>query len=182
MKKYKTMKIKLAVIFSLIGILTAVVFVALLLGGSRLAPGGIIKGLLHPGAGNMATTILWKIRMSRIFLGLLVGMGLAVSGCILDIGHQTEMMNLMKRLNSEQGLTAITVLHDLNLAGEYCNKLLLLDASNIVCSGIPAEVLTYQNIEKTYQTVVVVKQNSISQKPHIILVSAECMHPAEIKN
>lgn len=78
------MKKKLPVILSLLGILTAAVFVALLLGGSRLAPGEIIKGILHPGAGNMATTILWKIRMPRIFLGLLVGMGLAVSGCIFQ--------------------------------------------------------------------------------------------------
>jgi iron complex transport system ATP-binding protein len=91
----------------------------------------------------------------------------------LDIGHQVEMLNLMRKLNRERELTVITVLHDLNLAGEYCSRLLLLAEGSITCLGTPDEVLTYQNIEKTYKTVVVVKQNPISKKPHVILVSEE---------
>jgi iron complex transport system ATP-binding protein len=63
------------------------------------------------------------------------------------------------------------VLHDLNLAGEYCNRIALLNQGRIFKQGSPAEVLTYQNIEAVYRTVVVVKDNPLSSKPYVILVS-----------
>lgn len=88
----------------------------------------------------------------------------------LDIGHQIEVMDLVKKLNREQKLTIIMVLHDLNMAGEYCDRLILLNQGQIHSSGVPAEVLTYQNIETVYQTVVVVKENPMSGKPYIFLV------------
>lgn len=91
----------------------------------------------------------------------------------LDIGQQAAMLNLMRKLNREQGLTVIAVLHDLNLAGEYCSRILLFAEGRIACMGTPDEVLTYQNIERIYKTVVVVRQNPISQKPHVIPVSEE---------
>jgi iron complex transport system ATP-binding protein len=91
----------------------------------------------------------------------------------LDIGHQIAILDLIRKLNREAGLTVITVLHDLNLAGEYCDKLLMLDNGRIHASGLPKEVLTFQNIEKVFKTVVVVKDNPISSKPYIILVSKE---------
>jgi iron complex transport system ATP-binding protein len=91
----------------------------------------------------------------------------------LDIGHQVEIMDLIKRLNKENNITVLMVLHDLNLAGEYCDRLILLDEGKIHAMGSPKEVLTYQNIEKVYKTVVVVKENPITGKPYIILVPKE---------
>ncbi len=49
----------------------------------------------------------------------------------------------------------VMVLHDLNLASEYCNKIVLLNAGEIFKDGAPRKVLTYQNIETVYKTVVV---------------------------
>ncbi len=89
----------------------------------------------------------------------------------LDIGHQIQLLDLLKKLNKENNLTIIIVLHDLNLASEYCDSLLLLDKGRIYKQGSPVDVLTYQNIEKVYQTLVVVKENPISSKPYCILVS-----------
>lgn len=91
----------------------------------------------------------------------------------MDIGHQTELLDLLKKLNLEKSLTVITILHDLNLAGEYCNKLLLLDNGIVYSFGNPENVLTYKNIEKVYKTVVVVNKNPVSLKPFIIPVSAK---------
>ncbi|MFH1202260.1 MAG: ABC transporter ATP-binding protein [Candidatus Omnitrophota bacterium] len=91
----------------------------------------------------------------------------------LDIGHQIQILDLLKKLNRERGLTIVMVLHDLNLASEYCNRLVLLDEGKIFKEGSPYEVLTYQNIETVYKTVVVVNKNPISQKPYVLLVPRE---------
>lgn len=89
----------------------------------------------------------------------------------LDIGHQIQMLNLLKTLNQDKKLTLIMVLHDLNLASEYCNKILLLHEGKVYKEGSSEDVLTYQNIEAVYKTVVVVRKNPISLKPYVVLVS-----------
>ena len=65
----------------------------------------------------------------------------------LDINYQLEIMNLLCRLNKEEGLTILVVLHDLNLAAEYCEKLILLKEGEIYKFGSPKEVITADNIE-----------------------------------
>jgi len=89
----------------------------------------------------------------------------------LDITHQVEVLNLVQRLNDQLGLTVLMCIHDLNLAGEYCNQLVLINNGSIHLSGKPEEVLTYENIEKVYGTVVITKTNPLSGKPVIFLVS-----------
>jgi iron complex transport system ATP-binding protein len=89
----------------------------------------------------------------------------------LDITHQVEVLNLVQRLNEQLGLTVLMIIHDLNLAGEYCEQLVLLNNGNIQLIGKPEEVLTYENIEKVYGTVVVTRINPLSGKPVIFLVS-----------
>ena len=91
----------------------------------------------------------------------------------LDIGHQIQIMDLLKKLNRQNNLTIVMVLHDLNLASEYCNRIILLNEGMIFKEGSPYEVLTYQNIETVYKTVVVVIKNPISSKPYVVLVSGE---------
>lgn len=91
----------------------------------------------------------------------------------LDIGHQIQVLDLLKKLNKKNNLTIIMVLHDLNLASEYCNKIALLEEGKIFKSGTPEEVLTYQNIESVYKTVVLVNKNPLNNKPYVLLVSGE---------
>ncbi|MDP8292217.1 MAG: ABC transporter ATP-binding protein [Candidatus Orphnella occulta] len=91
----------------------------------------------------------------------------------LDIFHQVQILDLIKNLNREKELTVVVVLHDLNLASSYCDKIILLDEGKIFREGSPQEVLTYQNIEKVYKTIVVVKENPINLKPYILLVTEE---------
>lgn len=91
----------------------------------------------------------------------------------LDIGHQIQIMDLLKKLNHRNNLTIVMVLHDLNLASAYCNRICLLDEGKISREGAPEEVLTYQNIEAVYKTIVVVNVNPVTKKPNVILVPGE---------
>jgi iron complex transport system ATP-binding protein len=91
----------------------------------------------------------------------------------LDIAHQVQIMDLLKRLNRQNRLTIIIVLHDLNLASEYCSRIILFDQGRIFKDGTPEDVLTYQNIESVYKTVVIVNKNPLSSKPYVALVSQE---------
>ena len=91
----------------------------------------------------------------------------------LDITHQVGILDLIKRLNREFGLTVIMVLHDLNLASEYCHRLVLINQGKIHKVGSPEEVMKYRIIEEVYKTVVVVEKNPISSKPYIFIVSEE---------
>jgi len=91
----------------------------------------------------------------------------------LDIAHQAGMLDLIRRFNRTIGLTVLMVLHDLNLASEYCDKLLLLSNGKVYKQGTPDEVLNYKTIEEVYKTLVVVQKNPISKRPYILLVSEE---------
>jgi iron complex transport system ATP-binding protein len=96
----------------------------------------------------------------------------------LDIAHQVRVLDLIKGLNRKLGLTVFVVLHDLNLAGEYCDKILLLREGLLVGKGTPEEVLTYDAVEETYRTVVLVEKSPLSGKPHVFLVTGETMEVA----
>lgn len=91
----------------------------------------------------------------------------------LDIAHQVEILDLIARLNKELALTVIMVLHDLNLASEYCQRLVLINEGRIHKTGAPSQVLNYQIIEEVYKTLVVVEKNPISSRPYILIVSEE---------
>ncbi|MGH3938790.1 MAG: ABC transporter ATP-binding protein [Pseudonocardiaceae bacterium] len=65
----------------------------------------------------------------------------------LDIGYQHEILLLVRTL----GVTTLIVLHDLNLAARYCDRLVLLDRGAVVCAGPPEEVLTPQVLEPVYR-------------------------------
>lgn len=64
----------------------------------------------------------------------------------LDIQYQLELMRLISQLP----LTVVVALHDLNLAANYCQRLILLKAGRIAATGAPVEVLTPENIENTW--------------------------------
>ncbi len=93
----------------------------------------------------------------------------------LDISHQIKVLNLIQRLNRENHLTVLLIIHDLNLASEYSDKLALLHQGRLHTYGIPEEVLTFNHIEEVYNTVVVSRTNPISGKPFIFPVSESAL-------
>ncbi|MGE5509383.1 MAG: ABC transporter ATP-binding protein [Chitinophagales bacterium] len=60
----------------------------------------------------------------------------------LDISHQLEVMELVRRLNHSLGLTVIMVLHDINQAARYSHRLIALQEGRIVAQGEPSRILT----------------------------------------
>lgn len=78
----------------------------------------------------------------------------------LDINYQIETLDLFSRLTRDDGLIVIAVFHDLNLAAQYCDELILLDKGRIYTSGKPEDVITSKNIESVYGIKVIVKQDS----------------------
>jgi len=96
----------------------------------------------------------------------------------LDITHQVAILDLIRRLNRQKGLTVVIVLHDLNLASEYCDRLVLMDGGRVKSRGTPGEVLNYRDIEEVYKTPVVVGMNPISSKPMVMIVSEEVKQKA----
>ena len=89
----------------------------------------------------------------------------------LDISHQMRILNLVQRLNRERDLTVLLIIHDLNLSSEFSDQLVMLKEGRIHTTGTPEEVLTYENTETVYDTLVVTHSNPLSGKPCIFPVS-----------
>jgi iron complex transport system ATP-binding protein len=64
----------------------------------------------------------------------------------LDLGHQFEILELLAELQQERGLTVVTTLHDLGVAGQFGDRLAVLHEGRLVAHGTPAEVLTPERI------------------------------------
>lgn len=91
----------------------------------------------------------------------------------LDIGYQLQMMDYVSRWNRENGLTVVAVLHDLNLAAQYCHRLLVLHQGRIVAEGAPAEIMDPALIGRVYGTVPAVVFHPVSGIPQILLQPEE---------
>jgi iron complex transport system ATP-binding protein len=77
----------------------------------------------------------------------------------LDLSYQKELLDLLKNWTTETGLTVLSIFHDLNLAGLYCDRLLLLENGSININHIPNEVLREERIRDVYHT-------EIQKHPH----------------
>jgi len=102
----------------------------------------------------------------------------------LDINHQMEIMELLQRLNQEQKLTILAVFHDLNLAAQYCDQLILLHQGKIYALGKPAEVLIKKNIQEVYHTKVLIEKHPLTGRPYLTLLPGNTLtaQKAELKN
>ena len=87
----------------------------------------------------------------------------------LDLHHQLEIARIIRRLNRERGLTVVLVSHDLNLASQYCDRLLLLREGEIVTMGSPEEVIAGEFLEWVYGCSVLVDRHPQSGMPRVTL-------------
>ena len=91
-------------------------------------------------------------------------------GAFLDIRHTVEIYDLLQDLQRE-GRSIITVLHDLNLAALYCDRVALLKAGRLFRLGTPAEVITYEALTEVYETEVYVDTNDITGAVNVLPLS-----------
>ncbi|GAA2387741.1 hemin ABC transporter ATP-binding protein [Catellatospora methionotrophica] len=69
----------------------------------------------------------------------------------LDIGHQQEVLELVDRLRQERALTVLATMHDLSVAGEYADRLVLLAEGRVAADGPPEQVLTEELLALHYR-------------------------------
>jgi iron complex transport system ATP-binding protein len=87
----------------------------------------------------------------------------------LDLQHQVEICSLLRRLKESHGLTVVLVSHDLNLVGQYCDRILLLDNGQVVRQGCPEEVIEPDVLEAVYRCRVLVDRHPVSGLPRVTL-------------
>jgi len=88
----------------------------------------------------------------------------------LDINHQIEILNLIKKLNREEKMIVIAIFHDLNLATLYCDTVMLLHQRRVFSIGPPERVLTAENIKTVYGADVLVKRHPITNSMYVTLL------------
>lgn len=79
----------------------------------------------------------------------------------LDIHYQLQLLELLKRLNQKRGLSIITVLHEVNLAARYSDRIAMLKQGNLWDIGTPAAVLTPENLAQVFGVEVIVLQTPV---------------------
>lgn len=85
----------------------------------------------------------------------------------LDINHQMDILNLLKKLNKEQGTTIILVIHDINLAARYSDEIILINKGEISDMGKPEDIITSDNIENIYNLKVAIEKNKYTDTTYI---------------
>ncbi|MER8067442.1 ABC transporter ATP-binding protein [Streptomyces sp. NPDC094034] len=86
----------------------------------------------------------------------------------LDIAHQVEVLDLVRRLNHDQGRTVVIVLHDLNQAARYADHLIAMKAGRIVAEGRPAEVVTAELVREVFGLESVVVPDPVTGSPLVV--------------
>ena len=89
----------------------------------------------------------------------------------LDINHQVEILNLVKSLCRDQSLTVIIALHDLNLAAQYCDWMIMLNGGRVHAEGTPVDILTAPNIKRVYGADVCVYPHPINRLPTTLITA-----------
>jgi iron complex transport system ATP-binding protein len=89
----------------------------------------------------------------------------------MDINHQVEILNLVKGLCLKQNLTVVIALHDLNLAAQYCDRLVMLNGGTVYIEGTPLDILTAPNIRKVYGAEVYVYPHPINKLPTTLITA-----------
>ena len=87
----------------------------------------------------------------------------------LDLYHQLDIARIIKRLNRERGLTVVLVSHDLNLASQYCDQVLMLNHGRLAAMGSPQAVIKPDVIEEVYGCSVLVDRHPQSGLPRVSL-------------
>ncbi|MBI4284825.1 MAG: ABC transporter ATP-binding protein [Chloroflexi bacterium] len=91
----------------------------------------------------------------------------------LDITCQVEILELVRKLNTETGLTVIAAIHDLNLAALYFDRLVLLRGGKLLADGTPFQVLTETNINEAFAASVKVATHPVVDVPHVVITPRE---------
>ena len=128
--------------------------------------------LAHRGVGEVSSGERQRVLIARALAQNPRVLLLDEPTAFLDLNHQVEICTVLRRMNRESGLTVIWVSHDLNLASQYCDRLLLLNQGALFKMGTPDEVIQPGTIETVYGCRVLVDRHPMSGVPRVTLPSA----------
>ncbi|MFE3453334.1 ABC transporter ATP-binding protein [Nonomuraea sp. NPDC059194] len=86
----------------------------------------------------------------------------------LDLAHQVEVLELVRHLHAEAGRTIVMVLHDLNLAARYADRLVAMRAGKVVAAGTPHEVLTEDLLSEVFDLDAMVIADPVAGTPLVV--------------
>ncbi|MDH4186493.1 MAG: ABC transporter ATP-binding protein [Nitrospira sp.] len=87
----------------------------------------------------------------------------------LDLQHQLEICAIVRRLKEERGLTVVLVSHDLNLASQYCDRILMLKAGTLFRLGPPHDVIDVEGLRDVYGCTVLIDRHPESGVPRVTM-------------
>nr|WP_299239696.1 ATP-binding cassette domain-containing protein [uncultured Halomonas sp.] len=124
-------------------------------------------------AGRLVDTLSGGERQ-RVWLAMLLAQGsrfllLDEPLSALDIAHQVEVLALVRQLCTELGLGVIIVLHDINMAARYCDRLIALHSGHLLAQGTPAELMCDATLEAIYGIPMRVMPHPTGESPIAVL-------------
>ncbi len=90
----------------------------------------------------------------------------------LDLKYKKEIFDLIVVLTHHKGLSVLVVSHDIDLAAQYCDRVVMLREGRIYAQGLPEDVVTVQNIDAVYSCPVIVDRNPATGAPRVNLLRA----------
>jgi iron complex transport system ATP-binding protein len=88
----------------------------------------------------------------------------------LDIKHQINVCQLLKRMNKDKGITIVSVFHDINLASYFSDRVMVMKDGRIYAIGPPEAVITKETLDFVYGCHVFVDENPLIGRPRVTLV------------
>lgn len=134
-------------------------------GGARPADRAAVEAALHQaGVAELRAARLGELsggEQRRAWIALVLAQEAEVllldePTAFLDIGHQLELLTLLRRLNEEHGTTTVMALHDLAYAGSHATRVTALSRGAIFADGPPGHVLTSERLSALYGVAVTV--------------------------
>ncbi len=87
----------------------------------------------------------------------------------LDVRHQLSLLRTLKEMCAD-GLAAIVVMHDMNLAAQYCDQLIMIRKGREFARGTPAEVLTAANLQEVFGVSAIVTEHPATGRPSVMML------------
>ncbi|MEJ5914377.1 ABC transporter ATP-binding protein [Pseudokineococcus sp. 1T1Z-3] len=95
----------------------------------------------------------------------------------LDVAHQLDVLELVRRLHEEAGTTVLMVLHDLSMAARFADRVVALRDGRVVAHGTPAEVVTPETLRAVFDLEAHVVADPTTGRPHVMPVGRASTGP-----
>ncbi|MFP5317795.1 MAG: ABC transporter ATP-binding protein [Acidimicrobiia bacterium] len=136
----------------------------------------VAEALAATGTAELATRPVDELsggQRQRAWIGMALAQGTPIllldePTTFLDLAHQVEVLDLLARLNRDEGRTVVLVLHDLNQACRYAHHLVAMVDGGIAAEGPPAEVVTEELVERVFGLAVRILPDPVTGSPLVV--------------